>query len=188
MRMNRRNVLVGLGTIVAGGGAALGTGAFSQVEADRTANIEVTDDAAAFLALEVHTNRDPETGFVQASNGTDADGNQQGEIEFHFDGTGTDGEGLNDSAETYFDNLITITNNGTNDVTISIVPSNSSYDDGRFAAYVGADQGTIIDGTQTLTADGSGTYDSTIDVGFKFDTTVADASQISTITITADQA
>lgn len=51
MRMNRRNVLVGLGTIVAGGGAALGTGAFSSVEADRTASLSVADDSNALLTL-----------------------------------------------------------------------------------------------------------------------------------------
>lgn len=44
MKMNRRNVLVGLGTIVAGGGAALGTGAFSSVEADRTVTVSTASD------------------------------------------------------------------------------------------------------------------------------------------------
>ena len=41
MRMNRRNVIVGLGTIVAGGGAALGTGAFSTATANRTLKVNV---------------------------------------------------------------------------------------------------------------------------------------------------
>ncbi|MCU4751892.1 hypothetical protein OB919_07835 [Halobacteria archaeon AArc-curdl1] len=44
MRANRRNVLIGLGTIVAGGGAALGTGAFSTVEAQRTVNVNIIDE------------------------------------------------------------------------------------------------------------------------------------------------
>ena len=44
MRMNRRNVLIGMGTIVAGGGAALGTGAFSTVEAERTVEVNIIDE------------------------------------------------------------------------------------------------------------------------------------------------
>jgi len=51
MKLNRRNTLIGLGTIVAGGGAALGTGAFSQVEANRTVNVNVAGDATALLGL-----------------------------------------------------------------------------------------------------------------------------------------
>ncbi|WP_230198671.1 hypothetical protein [Halopiger djelfimassiliensis] len=189
--MNRRNVLVGLGTIVAGGGAALGTGAFSSVEASRTANIDVADDAAAFLALEVHSSRAADSGFVQASGGTDGNGNQQGQIEFHFDATAADGDGLNDDAVTSFDDLLTITNNGTNDVTLSIGPDDSSYD-AVLTPYVGSDRNTVIDGTQILTADGTDAgdneYGSSIDVGFEFDTTAGDASQIETIVITADEA
>ena len=45
MTMNRRNVIVGLGTIVAGGGAALGSGAFSTADAERTLDVNVVTDA-----------------------------------------------------------------------------------------------------------------------------------------------
>ena len=55
MTMNRRNVLIGLGTVAAGGGAALGTGAFSQVEAERTVNIDVNGDASAAVELTANT-------------------------------------------------------------------------------------------------------------------------------------
>ncbi|MFP9060151.1 hypothetical protein ACLI4R_06420 [Natrialbaceae archaeon A-chndr2] len=37
-------MLIGLGTIVAGGGAALGTGAFSTVEAQRSVNVNIIDE------------------------------------------------------------------------------------------------------------------------------------------------
>jgi hypothetical protein len=52
MAMNRRNVLIGLGTVAAGGGAALGTGAFSSVQADRQVSVETAGDASGFLTLE----------------------------------------------------------------------------------------------------------------------------------------
>lgn len=51
MRMNRRNVLMGLGTIVAGGGAVFSSGAFSQVDAERTTTFAITDDTDALLEI-----------------------------------------------------------------------------------------------------------------------------------------
>lgn len=53
MRMTRRNVLVGLGTIVTSGGVALGTGAFSTVEANRTVSVNTSGDDSANLELYV---------------------------------------------------------------------------------------------------------------------------------------
>lgn len=41
---NRRNVLIGLGAIVAGGGAALGSGAFSTAEASRELEVNVVTE------------------------------------------------------------------------------------------------------------------------------------------------
>lgn len=64
MRMNRRNVLVGLGTIVAGGGGALATGAFSSVDADRSVSIGVADDSNALLGIQAGSSE-----FVDSSNG-----------------------------------------------------------------------------------------------------------------------
>lgn len=51
--MNRRNVLIGIGALVGGGGAALGSGAFSQAEADRTVDIDVVGDGAAVVNISV---------------------------------------------------------------------------------------------------------------------------------------
>ncbi|MFU8868486.1 hypothetical protein [Natronococcus sp.] len=53
MKLNRRNTLIGLGTIVAGGGAALGTGAFSTVEAGRSVDVSTAGDDSALLELEI---------------------------------------------------------------------------------------------------------------------------------------
>ena len=53
MAMNRRNVLIGLGAVAAGGGAAIGTGAFSTVEAQRTVSLSPADDNSANVRLSV---------------------------------------------------------------------------------------------------------------------------------------
>lgn len=75
MKMNRRNVLAGLGTIVAGGGAALGSGAFSTTEASRTLDVNVvtnTDIAADFVDIVLHPGGVNSVVIDDATNPTDA--------------------------------------------------------------------------------------------------------------------
>lgn len=50
--MKRRNVVLGLGTIAASAATALGSGAFTSVEADRNISVETAADDEAFLLLE----------------------------------------------------------------------------------------------------------------------------------------
>ena len=87
MTMNRRNVLIGLGAVAAGGGAALGTGAFSQVEAQRTVTVNTDGDASALVGLATGATS---TGVVQVTNGT---------LEINFDNAGS-GSGVNLDAKT----------------------------------------------------------------------------------------
>ncbi len=118
--MNRRNVLIGLGTIVAGGGAALGTGAFSSVEATRTVSVGVADDANAFLALE--------KGSELHTNAVDNSGEQL-KIDLSSEFGQPDGEGVNVGAVTTIGKIddnddvevaaLTVTNNGENTVTLT---------------------------------------------------------------------
>ncbi len=93
MNMNRRNVLVGLGTIVAGGGAALGTGAFSSVEADRTVSVAVAGDQSSALAFE--------TSDSNGNQYTDASSITNGTLELTFDDLGSS-SGINLGAKTTF--------------------------------------------------------------------------------------
>lgn len=51
MDMNRRKVLLGLGTAAAGSGIVFGSSAFTQVSADRSINIAVDRDSEALLQL-----------------------------------------------------------------------------------------------------------------------------------------
>lgn len=106
--MNRRNVLIGLGGLVAGGGALLGTGAFTTVEAQRTVSVQTAADANAFLALSPARTGEE---FVTETDGT---------IQINLDGTDSNNgnaNGLNQNARTRFENLVDVTNNGTQDVT-----------------------------------------------------------------------
>ena len=108
MAMNRRNVLIGLGTVAAGGGALLGTGAFSTVEADRTVNVGTSDDASALLAFSVDTSYDG----ISNDNATDDGTNNQDIVQINL-------TNINDNATTTFNAALTVTNNGSQEVTLT---------------------------------------------------------------------
>ncbi|TKX84016.1 hypothetical protein EXE43_21185 [Halorubrum sp. SS5] len=97
---------------MAGGGALLGTGAFTTVTAERTVNVETAGDASAFLGL-TPADRDGSGGNEYVDSPGD------GTIEITLvnnDDTDGNASGLNQNAKTVFRNLVTITNNGTQDV------------------------------------------------------------------------
>lgn len=103
---NRRNVLIGLGGLVAGGGALIGTGAFDTVTAERTVSVETAGDASAFLGLS------PAQGVSDELVADPGDGT----IEIVLTNSEQDATGLNQDAVTTFDELVTVTNQGTQDV------------------------------------------------------------------------
>ena len=64
--MERRKFLIGAGSLAAGGAAALGSGAFSSVEANRDVSANIASDDQALLAL-----RDETNGAIVRQNGSD---------------------------------------------------------------------------------------------------------------------
>ena len=106
---NRRNVLIGLGGLVAGGGALIGTGAFDTVEAERTVNVETAGDGAALLGIAANPDYDDEII-------TDADAGGTLEIDIGGATTADGGEGINQNARTVISDLVDLTNQGTQDV------------------------------------------------------------------------
>ncbi|TKX80484.1 hypothetical protein [Halorubrum sp. SD626R] len=142
---NRRNVLIGLGSLVAGGGALLGTGAFTSVEANRTVSVQTAGDADALLAFEA-ANDNPYVSIP-----TD------GQIEINLDNTSgnSNATGLNQNAITTFDELVQITNNGTQPVgtlEFEIVDNNGDDQDVLSVVYKG--------NVQTDTTSGNSEYSS----------------------------
>lgn len=100
----RRSILAGLGTILGGSGALVGSGAFSSVDAERRVTVETAGDADALLAIEPGSDGEPY--LVDA--GTD------GPLAIDL----TAGEGFNRNGITAIDQLLTVTNNGTNAVSV----------------------------------------------------------------------
>lgn len=95
----RRHTVVGLAGLLAGSGTVLGTGAFSQVRAHRTVNVETTGDAAAFLGLE----------SLNATYVEEKDG------EIRIDLT-AGADGLPQGGRIRFDDIVQVTNQGTQTV------------------------------------------------------------------------
>ena len=203
---SRRSVLIGLGSLVAGGGALLGTGAFTTVEADRTVNVQTTGDASGFLGLEAAVRSD-DTGTNPGNTTTDPNENEYvtggtGEtIEINLDGNTEGASGLNQNAITTFRNLVTVTNNGTENVeslTVSISSADGSIGANTFEYIVDDDnvEATVSDGSNLLGAsgdDGSITSNLTpgesIDFGMVIDLidgSLPDSDTDLTLTITAE--
>ncbi|WP_204366745.1 hypothetical protein [Natrinema versiforme] len=178
--MNRRNVLVGLGTIVAGGGAALGTGAFSSVEAERTVSVTTAGDDSAFLGISGNSD------YVQ-----DGDSNTS---EFVIDlGSYGDqeGDGFNENAKTVLNDVLTITNQGSDDsITIGFAESidgSSSNEQTIGVSGVGDVTFSVPSDSNTLAAaTGSNSTDSSVKVKITVDTSVSDPSDDGSIVIVAD--
>lgn len=91
-----------MGALATGSAAAVGSGAFTSVEADRDITIEVAGDANAFLAFERERDEyigDPDGGTLTISLGEPT--------------TDEGGEGFNDRGLTRVDDIIGIRNQGT---------------------------------------------------------------------------
>ncbi len=100
-------MVIGLGGIVAGGGALVATGAFDTVEAERTFEVEVAGDQAALLGLEVYN--EVIAGYEEGGAG------DNDIIFFALDDDEVEESAINENATTEFYAVFTITNNGSQD-------------------------------------------------------------------------
>ena len=115
--MKRRSLILGLG--VAAGGGAVGTGAFTSIEADRDVAVEVADDSDAFLQLQGATDNDgdelPNAQYARERNGI---------LELDFTGDNDDiadgGEGFNARADTGISQVFEVRNQGTQEVEVAL--------------------------------------------------------------------
>ena len=109
---NRRKFLAGLGALASGSAAAVGTGAFTSVSAERSAYVETASDNDALLAF------DPSG----STNSTYVEGASSGAVSIDLsatdgdnlpNGNGTSPQGINTDAVTQINDLFSIRNQGT---------------------------------------------------------------------------
>ena len=116
MRLNRRSVLFGLGTLSASVGGIFGSGAFSSVEATRSIKINTSDDSGALLSFEANNPSGTANNKIistETESGTSVIKIKQ--------------ESLNERATTTFNNALKITNNGDKNVGVSVNASETTY-------------------------------------------------------------
>jgi hypothetical protein len=165
--MNRRNVLIGLGAVAAGGGAVLGSGAFSQVEADRTMTVQFSDDSSAELTLS------PTSTYASTETSNDsANGASTLLIEF---------SNLNDNALSTFDGVFDITNNDSTGADHDVQVLSGGDVDGSVIDFQNSNGNTLVDTPQTVT------NGSSISVSIEIDTrSGTSVSQNQTVTFQAN--
>jgi hypothetical protein len=170
--MRRRTLLAGLGSLVASGSLAVGTGAFSTTRAERTVSVGVADDASAVLELK-----------QRGSGGRSVETGSPEEITLSFPGAfasddlglGTDSvyEFDTDSGRDIFGNtneseqepgLLSIANRGTQPVSVFARDVTESAVDIELYNVADPDRVALREDPVTLTAGGS------VNVGFRIST------------------
>ena len=127
--MQRRKFVAGLGALTTGSAAAMGTGAFTSVEADRTVDVEVAGDSSAYLALRKAADDATDPGANSDAYVT----KNSGEVSFDFsssNGTANLGSGFNPNAVTVIEDLIEVQNQGTQSAYLGVDLSNLDVSDG----------------------------------------------------------
>ena len=105
---NRRKFIAGLGALATGSAAAMGTGAFTSVEAERGVSVNTAGDANAYLKF----SSDDE--FVTNNNGDELT------IDLGGPSNGWGGKGFNQNAASVVPEVFTITNQGQDDIELSL--------------------------------------------------------------------
>lgn len=143
--MQRRKFIAGLGSLTAAGAAGIGTGAFTSVEADRSLSIATAGDANAFLSI---TKAEDSDGNVYP-NAAEYVHEDNGQLSLDFtqvdDTADASASGANRNAKTIFDNLLDITNNGTQEVELSIDSDLIASQGGSLGIYAENEQGNPDD-------------------------------------------
>jgi hypothetical protein len=167
MRLPQGKLLALIALVVAAS-MVMATGAFSSVTADRSTDVEVVGDKNAFLALEQGS----------GPNGQKYATTNDGRLAVNLDGDAkVNGQGVNPSAVTSFDNVFTITNKGSQSVDIRIQDSSDAV-----TFYKNGDPTSSIESAGSSLGVGS-----SVKVGINVDTTsgVAQGNLLEAITVHA---
>jgi ABC-type antimicrobial peptide transport system permease subunit len=144
--MRSKGKLLALVAIFAAVALVTGTGAFSTVEAERTADVNVAGDSSALLGLEPAGN-----GYLIQ--------NQNGEIAITL-ADNSNADGVNRNATTHVDqtDFLNVTNNGADDVELGIEATTPTDVEVYFVVSKGAVTGSTTDLSTNLS---SKTFDET---------------------------
>ncbi|MFB6179868.1 MAG: DUF1102 domain-containing protein [Halorientalis sp.] len=171
--MRRRTLLMGMGGL-AGAGGVVGTGAFTSVSAQRNVSVSVADDSSALLQLQPSTGKNGV--FASTSNG---------QLTLDFSDTAAGGTGLGTDSVYRFDDVFTVTNQGTQPAGVWLSIASSTFDEDSFWFYPQRDRSRKLQGEGTGVVElGVG---HTASIGVYIDTHGVDLNEWSVdVTVTAD--
>lgn len=140
--MKRRNLLATVG-LAASGGIAVGTGAFSSAEAERTVSVEIASDSDAYLGFTTRTGLDDVNGQYAEV--------QAGLIEFDINDVLDDGDGQGPGSKSVYtmDNVFGVENRGTEDTFFEVEFENTGNLDG-LGFYAGENDENLLDGDENV--------------------------------------
>jgi len=114
-----------MGSLAAGGAAAMGSGAFTSVQAERDITVETVGDASAYVGM----------APAEGPNGQYASTGEDGTVSLDFTSTDVaDETGLNDEAKVNIEDVLNITNNGTQSAYVTVKIEDSDGNTGRDVA------------------------------------------------------
>lgn len=114
MSMNRRNVLLGLGTAAVGSGAMFGSGAFTTFEAERNFNITVANDDTALVGLDANDDLD-----VVTNEGSTGGGENELDVDLQDVNKGSTLE-LGNPDDPGEEEAFMLSNNGDTDIEVTV--------------------------------------------------------------------
>jgi hypothetical protein len=100
--MQRRKYLAALGSLAAGGAAAMGTGAFTSARVNRSVSVNVANDANAYIGFDA--TKGENSNFAEYSSR---------QIDISLDGDGVDGAGVNENSDYSILELFEVIHQGT---------------------------------------------------------------------------
>lgn len=104
-----------MGVLGGGGAVAMGTGAFTSVQANRDLTVQVASDDSALLRID-------DTGNANSEYVTESSSGEFGIALTSDNQTGAGGAGVNANSTTVIEDLFTIQNQGSQDVEVEVTP------------------------------------------------------------------
>lgn len=140
--MKRRKFIIGAGALASGSAVALGTGAVSQQQSNRTVEADVVTDESGLLQFHLDDDSLENTEYASYNDG---------QLQLHFDGQADlsnggfagQGDGLNANSTFDFDNLFQIRNATKDDLKVDIDKSGLDNPD-SFTLYGHFTSGDLI--------------------------------------------
>lgn len=130
--MNRRKFVIGLGSAVGGGGALVGSGAFTSVDADRMAEVAVAEEDQAYLKI----TPTPNTANGAFAGQTSQSDGEQLYLDFNNSIPNRSSQGVGQSSEYEFDDVFRVENQGTQTVYVNITPVTAHNESTLLKFYV----------------------------------------------------